>query len=665
MSCWSLSDERKISNIELTGRIVIMVKITIDGNTTEVERGTTVLNAARQLGIEIPTLCDHPELTPYGGCRLCLVEVEGAKTLQPSCTLPAGKDMVVHTDTKKVHDARKFILSMIFSERNHFCPYCQVSGGDCELQDSAYDEGMTHWPIQPNWQPYPVDASHPFIILEHNRCILCRRCVRACGELVGNFTLGFAERGAKSTLVADLGLPLGESSCIGCGTCIQVCPTGTLIDRWSAYQGKETELDTTKTICLGCSIGCGINVLTRDNRLVRIEGDWDAEMNGGVLCEVGRFHPMVEERERVLTPMIRTNGKLKAATWDDAISAAAEKIIASKGKLSGIASTRLSMEALNEFKAICNAFDAESISTTEDYAAISAVFDLAKSSGKAFESKIDEIKNADCYLIIGEDTTKDHQVVSFFAKRQIPEGAKLIQISEGPTGFDNFADESLTIGNGSQSKFIDAIGNLIAKKSGDVEKIAKSFKLNVSSLENAVKLLSSSTKVAVIFGSRYDFDDAATAILGSIVSLNNQLNGKLITTKGNINSVGASVIGINDTINIDGSELIMMALGDEELSQSFSKKFEKAPFSIIFSSYVSPLTANADIVFPVQNWLEQGGHFINMDGHILEAKAALEASEEVISSKESLIKLAAVLKVKKQQVWKELLNVTPAPVTIN
>ncbi len=641
-----------------------MVKITINGKTTEVERGTTILNAARELGIDIPTLCDHPQLTPYGGCRLCLVEVEGIKTLQPSCTLPAGKDMVIHTDTQKVHDARKFILSMIFSERNHFCPYCQVSGGDCDLQNSAYDEDMTHWPIMPNWQPYPVDASHPFIIIEHNRCILCRQCVRACSELVGNFTLAFEERGAESNLVADLGIPLGESSCISCGTCIQVCPTGTLIDRWSAYQGKETELDKTKTICLGCSIGCGIDVLTRDNRLVRIEGDWDAEINGGVLCEVGRFHPMIEERERLLTPMIRANGKFKAATWDDAISAAAEKINASKGKLSGVASTRLSMEALNEFKSICEAFDAEYITTTEDCAAISAVFNLAESSGKAFESKIDEIKNADCFLLIGEDTTKDHQVVSFFAKRQIPAGAKLIQVSEGPTGFDNFANESLIIRNDSQSAFIDAIGNLIAKKSGDVKKIANSFKLKTSSLENAVKMLSSAKKVAIIFGSRYDFDDASE-VLGSIVSLSNLLNGKLITTKGNINSMGASAIGIKDTINTNGSDLIIMALGDEELSQSFSKKFDKTPFSIIFSSYDSPLTANADIVFPVQNWLEQGGYFINADGHILESKAALEAPEAVISSEESLSKLAAVLKVKKQRSWEELVKETPAPVTIS
>ena len=244
-----------------------MTKLTINNKPVDVAEGTTVLNAARSAGIEIPTLCEHPHLTPYGGCRLCLVDVEGARTLQPSCTLPVTEGMVVKTDTDKVLAARKFVLTLIFSERNHFCPFCQVSGGDCELQNAAYREGMTHWPLQPNWQPFPVDASHPYIVMENNRCILCRRCVRACGELIGNFTLGFEERGARSLLVADLGVPLGSSSCISCGSCVQVCPTGALIDRWSAYRGKETQVEKTQSVCTGCSIGCGIDVLVRDNNL--------------------------------------------------------------------------------------------------------------------------------------------------------------------------------------------------------------------------------------------------------------------------------------------------------------------------------------------------------------------------------------------------------------
>jgi formate dehydrogenase major subunit len=232
-----------------------MVNLKIDGKEISVPEGTTVLRAAEAAGISVPVLCDHKQLTPYGACRLCLVEVEGARTLQPSCTLPASNNMVVYTNTPKVREARTFVLTLIFSERNHFCMYCPVSGGDCELQNAAYGEGMTHWPLQPNWNPYPVDASHKDFMLDNNRCILCRRCIRACGELVGNFTLGVEERGARTLVIADLGVPLGESTCISCGTCIQVCPTGALIDRASAYRGREKDTQRVKTTCAACSVG--------------------------------------------------------------------------------------------------------------------------------------------------------------------------------------------------------------------------------------------------------------------------------------------------------------------------------------------------------------------------------------------------------------------------
>ncbi|NJN96821.1 MAG: 2Fe-2S iron-sulfur cluster binding domain-containing protein, partial [Anaerolineales bacterium] len=231
------------------------IKLTINDQAIEVPAGITVLRAAEQAGINIPTLCDHPHLLPYGGCRLCVVEVEGVRTLQPSCTLPVSQGMVVRTDTPKTREAREFVLTLLFSERNHFCMYCQMSGGDCELQNAAYGECMTHWPLQPNWQPYAVDASHNYFVLDHNRCILCRRCIRACGELVGNFTLGVQERGAASILVADLDVPMGESTCVSCGTCLQVCPTGAIIDRGSAYRGQETHVQRIKSTCAGCSVG--------------------------------------------------------------------------------------------------------------------------------------------------------------------------------------------------------------------------------------------------------------------------------------------------------------------------------------------------------------------------------------------------------------------------
>ena len=637
-----------------------MVNLTIDGKNIEVKEGMTVLNAARAAGIEIPTLCDHPQLTPYGGCRLCLVEVEGARTLQPSCTLPVNNEMKVHTDTEKVRNARKFVLSLIFSERNHFCPYCQVSGGDCELQNAAYAEDMTHWPLQPNWKPFPVDASHPFIIVENNRCILCRRCVRACGELVGNYTLGFEERGAESALVADLGLPLGESSCIGCGTCVQVCPTGALIDRWSAYQGKETEVDVTKTICQGCSIGCGLEVLTRDNRLVRIEGNWYDTVSGGLLCEVGRFNPMDEERERVLTPMLKNNGSTKAATWDDALAAIKDQLKSAKGKAAAVVSTRLSAEAMDAFKQVCQATGIEKFFSTEGSQITGPATKAASLLGKPFETKMDALNYADAYLVIGEDLTKDHQVLSFFMKRRLPDGAKLIHIGKADSGFKNFADAVLSVPAGKESAFLEDLKGLLANDNA-VEKVAGAYGLDAAQLAESIKILKSGEKPAVVMGSRYDFNDEAAAY-NTALNIANDLKAVFISTKGNINSLAAAQMDLDNTLDLSGVELVVLAAGDEVFSQQFMGKFEKVPTMVVFSSYISPLTAAADVVLPVTNWLEQDGHFLNLDGRLLSAKAALEASEGIYSNVDAFAKLADSLDIKLSSAWESALSTATAVV---
>ncbi|KUK92442.1 MAG: Putative oxidoreductase [Anaerolineaceae bacterium 46_22] len=407
-----------------------MINLTIDGKEIEAPEGTTVLEAAEAAGVFVPTLCHHPQLTPYGGCRLCMVEVEGARTLQPSCTLPATNGMVVKTNTQKVLDARKFVLTLIFSERNHFCMYCQVSGGDCELQNRAYDEGMTHWDLQPNWQPFEVDASHPFMVLDNNRCILCRRCVRACGELVGNYTLGFEERGADSLLVADYNVPFGESSCISCGTCVQICPTGAIIDRQSAYQGKETEVDHHIGVCVECSVGCQRNVLTRDNRLIRIEGEWDAVLNHGLLCDKGRFLPLEDDRARLLTPLVRKGGSLKAATWDDAMKAIAEGLGKGEG-LAAIASTRLPIEDLALFKSVfADALQAGLVTSLEEGKATASLAKMAEKLGKPFESNLDVLKDTDAVLSLELDLVDEHQVAGFFVKRQLTDGTKLINYTK-------------------------------------------------------------------------------------------------------------------------------------------------------------------------------------------------------------------------------------------
>ncbi|PKO17245.1 MAG: hypothetical protein CVU39_05680 [Chloroflexi bacterium HGW-Chloroflexi-10] len=642
-----------------------MYQVKIDGKEIEVSEGTTVLNAARQAGIEIPTLCDHPALEPYGGCRLCLVEVEGARTLQPACTLPVTNNMVIHTDTSKVSSARKFVLSMIFSERNHFCPYCQVSGGDCELQNAAYDEEMTHWPLQPNWQVFEVDASHPYFVLDHNRCILCRRCVRACGELVGNFTLGMEERGSKTLLMADLGVPLGSSSCISCGTCVQICPTGALIDRWSAYRGQQTDTEKTQSICVSCSLSCGIEVISRNNSLLRVDGNWDANRNGGVICEIGRFRPMDEKRQRLLTPLVRKDGVLKAATWDEAFKIISQKFqpllgIKDNG-VAAIASTRLPAEALHAFKQIFNGkLGSNMVTSTEEgiFTAVSAEIGREK---PGFEGNYTDLKSADTFMLIGADLTKSHQVAGFIMKRAIPAGAKLITVGQEAGGIGAFTPYAMEITKGSEMSFVAALKAAVAGI--DCQAMAQKTGLEVVEYEKLASVLKAAQKAVIVYGTDYE-SKQKTEITKSLIDLAAAINGKVVSIKGKANGLFASLLGLDQSFKINGHQAAFVALGDEELTQSLAKKLEDVPFLVMQTSYHSASTAKADVVLPTTIWSEQEGHYLSFDGVTQKANKALQSPVDVKTNLEVLEAIAARLKLSLSSDWQTVLKSTTSPVEI-
>ncbi len=616
-----------------------MINLKIDGKNIEVEEGTTVLEAAEAAGVYVPTLCHHPQLTPYGGCRLCMVDVEGARTLQPSCTLPASDGMVVNTNSEKVLNARKFVLTLLFSERNHFCMYCQVSGGDCELQNRAYDEDMTHWDLQPNWQPFEVDASHPFMVLDNNRCILCRRCVRACGELVGNFTLGFEERGADSLLVADYDVPLGESSCISCGTCVQICPTGAIIDRQSAYKGKEIDVEHHVGVCTECSVGCQRDVLTRDNHLVRIEGDWDAPLNHGLLCDQGRFLPLEEDRPRLLTPLVRKDGSLKAATWEKALEAIEAGLGKGKG-LAALASTRLPIEDLALFKSLfADGLEAELVTSLEEGFPTASLAALADATSDPFEDSLDALKDTDAVLSLELDLVEDHQVAGFFIKRQLQDGTKLIVADSD----ENKLADKATLKLDFKSKFLDQLLDAVENGSDD------------DGINKAASILKEAEKPCIVYGE----DFAAQADekeLQALLELKQALNATLIGVKGNANSMAASQLGLDSPFKSNGYQSAFVMLGDEKPTQKLVKALEEVPFVVAQAAYGSQLTGNADIVLPITMWAEQSGTYLNMDGRLQEAVKALDAPDGVLTSQEALLKIAERLGIEPETDWEASLK---------
>ena len=215
--------------------------LTINGHAVAMATGSTLLAAAREVGVAIPTLCHLEGLSPVAACRLCLVEIEGSGKLQPACLTPVAEGMVVHTDTPRLQDYRRTVIEMLFTEGNHICAIC-VANGHCELQDRAVEVGMDHSRLPYRHPDRPVDLSHPRFGLDHNRCILCTRCVRVCDEVEGAHVWDVGWRGEHCRIIAGLNEPWGAvDACTDCGKCVQVCPTGALFDKADTTGEKHAD----------------------------------------------------------------------------------------------------------------------------------------------------------------------------------------------------------------------------------------------------------------------------------------------------------------------------------------------------------------------------------------------------------------------------------------
>ena len=212
------------------------LSIRIDGEYVPAHQGQTILEVARASGKYIPTLCWLESITPVGACRLCIVEVSGVNRLLPACTTPVQDGMSVTTNSEKLKQYRRIALEFLFSERNHQCAVC-VSNNHCELQAMAQRLGVTSVRYPYTFPKFPVDVSHERFVLDHNRCILCTRCVRVCAEVEGAHVWDVSSRGIKSTIVCDMAKPWGQSKgCTGCGKCVEVCPTGALAEKGFAVE---------------------------------------------------------------------------------------------------------------------------------------------------------------------------------------------------------------------------------------------------------------------------------------------------------------------------------------------------------------------------------------------------------------------------------------------
>jgi formate dehydrogenase major subunit len=309
------------------------IQLTIDGRPVVARPGQTVLQVARQEGIYVPSLCYHPRVGQAGLCRVCVAEVAGMNGLQTTCTLQAREGMEVRTATALVTEARRQNVELLLAAGAHDCLTCEATGR-CELQDVAYRLGVDRPPVPAARARRSIDASSPFIVREPDKCIHCFRCISGCNELVVNEVLGMGYRGTASAVVCDGDVPMGESTCVHCGECVQLCPTGALTEKKAVALGRPWELDRVRTTCPYCGVGCQVelHVDRAANRIVRVIGVEDRPPNDGMLCIKGRFaYDFTTSPDRLTTPLLRRNRArpLQPVGWDEALDFAA-------GKLAGI-----------------------------------------------------------------------------------------------------------------------------------------------------------------------------------------------------------------------------------------------------------------------------------------------------------------------------------------
>ncbi len=459
------------------------ITLEIDGVKATVPAGTSILNAALDAGIEIPHLCYDPDwgLPPSGSCRLCLVEVEGARGPVPSCSHTAAAGMVVHTDTEELLQIRKMLIDLLLSDHPHDCLTCEQAG-NCALQDYAYQLGVR----EPEYAGAAVSADPvrdgPAIVYDPSKCFLCGRCVEVCHNVNVIGAIDFQGRGFDTRIGLPPGLPRDESVCTECGNCIDVCPTGALSFAGAEGAGRTWELDRVATTCPYCGVGCTIVLHTRDNRIVKVTAEPLLGVSRGQLCVKGRFgFDFVNHEARLTQPLIRSDGELNPASWDEALDFVASRLSDIKAKAGADAIAAMSSaKCTTEENYIMQKFMRAVIGTNNvDHCArlchASTVAGLAKAFGSgAMTNSLADLDCAEAIFVIGSNTTECHPVIGAAIKRAAQRGVPLIVADPRAIELTDYATVHLRQRHGTDVALVNGLMHVILEEGlEDAEFIAQ------------------------------------------------------------------------------------------------------------------------------------------------------------------------------------------------
>jgi formate dehydrogenase major subunit len=654
------------------------VKITMDGKELTVAEGITVLEAAEKNGIPIPTLCYHPALSNWGGCRMCVVEIDGAPKLAASCVTPVRDGMEVVTTNERIVESRRTILEFLFAERNHNCMFCPQSG-DCELQKLAYDLGMDHLTVSFSFNKFPTDVTNDDMVIDHNRCILCGRCVRACAELAGNYVLNFHNRGPRNLVGLDLHASREESTCYGCGVCLQVCPTGAISNRHRthyAVKGHSRDWKAVDSICPQCGLLCPTVNHVHENTIIKIEGKLgqNGRPDRGQLCARGRFETLKSDGKRVLRPMVKdADGSWKEESWNEAFALVASSLKAIKrqqgGKaLFGLISGAASNEEFLFFRDLMSKGFSAGYVASLDAGSLSAV-SLAeeKGSGEPMkEASWAMIPEADFIALVGANLYQTQPMLSSLIRRGIIERGLKVAVMGEMDCMPPFSDFQFPVDGGTLPSLVKAfrleVADRMKKPSKKGKAIPRGVKADVQGLLKDVGLSKEGKK------SFYDMAEAFVGSLNPLLMVGEGITGlkspsafqdaiklagakrtvsgdvvRLVTLKPFGNSAGAKKFGLCGNGKSETGKGGIVVLGHaKDLESPALAGVGKPDFLAVISPYFpESLAEEVHVVIPKPLWTEESGSFTSLDGRdVAYTQKILDPPDGVMNSWDILKTLA-------------------------
>ena len=641
-----------------------MVTLTIDDKQVSVEKDATIYDAAKAAGVNIPILCHDKKLKPFGACRMCLVEVEQMKgRLIPACTTPVTEGMIVRSTTPAVEKARKLVLELLLLNHPLDCPVCD-KGGDCELQNLAYDHKVNVNRLADEKFQHEIDYNNPLIERDQNRCVLCGKCVRICDEIVARGALTFINRGIETKIGTEFDGPL---SCEFCGSCISVCPVGALLARPFKFKSRFWALTKKKSVCGYCGTGCNLTLGVKENKsVVTTIYDENQGFHNGQLCVRGRFgYQFISSEKRLKTPLIRKNGQLVEADWDEALTLLAGKLKEAGSSAAALATPRMTNEELQLLKQLMTEqVGTQNIDHSAGYGHAAVFEGLGKSLGVAASSAtILDIQKSSLILAIKTDVYETHPVVGFEINMAVKnKGAKLHIISDKRGKLSRLPGANLLLNKpGSDVVLLNALAKVLIDEDltvttatqelsaalNDVtpEKAAAVCDVTADQIRELARAYAAADKAIILFtaGLSYPGIDAqlahAAANLAILAGKLDKEGSGILALQEKNNSQGALDVAFlpgnggmsaQEIFNgcTNGSIKTLLIAGENPVISypghaDVVKALEAVEFLAVTELFLSETAQMADIVLPVCSYAEKEGTFTSTDRRVQKVLPAI------------------------------------------